>query len=238
MAAPPCSATQAWLAGTTLEASFTRHQGGSKLLHFVASEGYQAQTSECRASRRLYGFPPTRLVDVRSGGRAHAAPISHPRVGYLEGRDRLPKKTNEINGSGGGSGIRTHETLLTSTHFPGVRLRPLGHPSGPGRGLAAENRHRRPVRQPDADRRPNGPPRSSPARKNRGEPRHPAHRPGRAENGGPHSRPRLPMPAPSHHAEARNDRLVQLDAEAGRLGQHHLAVLHRRNAPDQLVAQR
>src|SRR5512137_2611213 len=29
--------------------------------------------------------------------------------------------------SGGESGIRTHDGLLTHTHFPGVRLRPLGH---------------------------------------------------------------------------------------------------------------
>jgi hypothetical protein len=28
---------------------------------------------------------------------------------------------------GGENGIRTHEPLLTVTHFPGVRLRPLGH---------------------------------------------------------------------------------------------------------------
>jgi hypothetical protein len=31
--------------------------------------------------------------------------------------------------SGGRGGIRTHDTLLEYTHFPGVRLRPLGHPS-------------------------------------------------------------------------------------------------------------
>jgi hypothetical protein len=31
-----------------------------------------------------------------------------------------------LNGRGG---IRTHGTLLTYTHFPGVRLKPLGHPS-------------------------------------------------------------------------------------------------------------
>ena len=30
--------------------------------------------------------------------------------------------------NGGGTGIRTPETLL-STRFPGVRLKPLGHPS-------------------------------------------------------------------------------------------------------------
>ena len=29
--------------------------------------------------------------------------------------------------NGGELGIRTLETLLGSTHFPGVRLRPLGH---------------------------------------------------------------------------------------------------------------
>jgi hypothetical protein len=28
---------------------------------------------------------------------------------------------------GGEGGIRTLDTLLTYTHFPGVRLRPLGH---------------------------------------------------------------------------------------------------------------
>jgi len=31
--------------------------------------------------------------------------------------------------SGGGDGIRTHDTLLTYTRFPIVRLQPLGHPS-------------------------------------------------------------------------------------------------------------
>jgi hypothetical protein len=35
-------------------------------------------------------------------------------------------KSLRHNGRGG---IRTHGTLLTYTHFPGVRLKPLGHPS-------------------------------------------------------------------------------------------------------------
>lgn len=35
--------------------------------------------------------------------------------------------------TGGQGGIRTLDTLLTYTHFPGARLRPLGHLSG-GRG--------------------------------------------------------------------------------------------------------
>ena len=29
--------------------------------------------------------------------------------------------------NGGESGIRTRDTLLEYTHFPGVRLKPLGH---------------------------------------------------------------------------------------------------------------
>ena len=32
-------------------------------------------------------------------------------------------------GKYGRGGIRTHVTLVMSTHFPGVRLQPLGHPS-------------------------------------------------------------------------------------------------------------
>ena len=44
-----------------------------------------------------------------------------------------PDLSNEINikegNNGGWGGIRTHDTLLTYTHFPGARLRPLGHPS-------------------------------------------------------------------------------------------------------------
>ena len=36
------------------------------------------------------------------------------------------RDNNLHNGRGG---IRTHGTLLTYTHFPGVRLKPLGHPS-------------------------------------------------------------------------------------------------------------
>ncbi len=35
-------------------------------------------------------------------------------------------------GIGGEGGIRTLDTLLTYTHFPGVLLQPLGHLSGKG----------------------------------------------------------------------------------------------------------
>src|SRR3569832_2269419 len=39
--------------------------------------------------------------------------------------------------TGGQGGIRTLERLLTVTHFPGVRLKPLGHLSGDPRGSHA-----------------------------------------------------------------------------------------------------
>jgi hypothetical protein len=48
-------------------------------------------------------------------------------------------------GTGGWGGIRTHDTLLTYTHFPGARLRPLGHPS-PDSG--ANPQRGRPYRRP------------------------------------------------------------------------------------------
>ncbi|VVT29423.1 hypothetical protein SPHINGO391_510113 [Sphingomonas aurantiaca] len=42
---------------------------------------------------------------------------------------RRPGKTGKNKGGGGAGGIRTLDTLLTYTHFPGERLRPLGHRS-------------------------------------------------------------------------------------------------------------
>lgn len=47
---------------------------------------------------------------------------------------RLPEKTGRTNC--GESGIRTHDTLLGYTHFPGAHLQPLGHFS-----LLAGERH-------------------------------------------------------------------------------------------------
>ncbi len=44
----------------------------------------------------------------------------------LREEETRPRKTN------GWGGIRTHETLLEPTRSPGVRLKPLGHPSNPG----------------------------------------------------------------------------------------------------------
>ena len=49
-------------------------------------------------------------------------------------RSQKESRSTWLSGSGirpssGRGGIRTHGTLLTYTHFPGVRLKPLGHPS-------------------------------------------------------------------------------------------------------------
>ena len=50
--------------------------------------------------------------------------------GILPKRGRIGRAEREVHfETGGWSGIRTHDTLLTYTHFPGARLRPLGHPS-------------------------------------------------------------------------------------------------------------
>ena len=60
--------------------------------------------------------------------------------GFRQWRWHLDEVYVKINGEmhylwravdqrGGAGGIRTHDTLLTYTHFPGVRLRPLGHRS-------------------------------------------------------------------------------------------------------------
>ena len=46
--------------------------------------------------------------------------------GDHKSREAQRPKSLRLNGRGG---IRTHGTLLTYTHFPGVRLKPLGHPS-------------------------------------------------------------------------------------------------------------
>src|SRR3546814_17231155 len=43
-----------------------------------------------------------------------------------------PARRQTMGVSGGAGGIRTLERLLTVTHFPGVRLRPLGHRSVAG----------------------------------------------------------------------------------------------------------
>ena len=59
--------------------------------------------------------------------------FSRNRAGRLWKNKRRKAKTRSECGflvSGGERGIRTLDTLLTYTHFPGVRLQPLSHLSG------------------------------------------------------------------------------------------------------------
>jgi hypothetical protein len=65
-----------------------------------------------------------------AGVRTYPIPFGRRIRGPIRGRStgRLQKAGNTAL-NGGWGGIRTHDTLLTYTHFPGARLRPLGHPS-------------------------------------------------------------------------------------------------------------
>jgi hypothetical protein len=49
------------------------------------------------------------------------------RIHYLLASGEILSNELLINRWCGENGIRTHEPLLAITHFPGVRLRPLGH---------------------------------------------------------------------------------------------------------------
>ena len=74
------------------------------------------------------GAPPLRGdVQIRSANLSN-------RTGLIESPAR-PDENGPARGpfsSGGEGGIRTLDTLLTYTHFPGVRLQPLGHLSRKG----------------------------------------------------------------------------------------------------------
>ena len=78
------------------------------------------------------------LAAPRPFGRARCSSaeergLSEPAWGRTRPSSHLSKQAHEgpVLINGGWGGIRTHDTLLTYTHFPGVRLRPLGHPSSP-----------------------------------------------------------------------------------------------------------
>ena len=80
-----------------------------------------------------YGNPPPHTVCcIASLYRTCEDAI--PRLCHFT-RARLERKKNHLEqggflGGGGERGIRTPDTLLTYTHFPGVRIRPLCHLSG------------------------------------------------------------------------------------------------------------
>ncbi len=60
----------------------------------------------------------------------HTARTSLPAARIVPANRIVRPELASIDRIGGGAGgIRTHDTLLTYTHFPGERLRPLGHRS-------------------------------------------------------------------------------------------------------------
>src|SRR5262245_43360778 len=54
---------------------------------------------------------------------------------------RTTKNQTKSPYTGGEDGIRTHDTVLPYTHFPGVRLQPLGHLSSCAPFQAAREAH-------------------------------------------------------------------------------------------------
>ena len=79
---------------------------------------WQLQVGRSRSLRTIDRL--TRDRDIRAC-RADAIEVY-----TLDAAGRTRTIRNSYNGRGG---IRTHGTLLTYTHFPGVRLKPLGHSS-------------------------------------------------------------------------------------------------------------
>lgn len=77
---------------------------------------------------RLLPSGPDRVHSLSSRGDRHGPPLNS---GKLRGKQRIKCMTGLE--SGGEEGIRTLDTLLTYTHFPGVLLQPLGHLSGKAR---------------------------------------------------------------------------------------------------------
>ena len=84
--------------------------------------GQRAARNSCHVAchSRLRAHARRTIVETRStrSGHANCPQEIHILIGNFR-----------IGCSDGRCGIRTHGTLLTYTHFPGVRLKPLGHPS-------------------------------------------------------------------------------------------------------------
>ena len=109
--------------------------GRQTAMHRPPERTFSAKKSPCttgpqRRSRRCTGQPRPRCVsacDVDAELRENGA-VERPLV--LR-RSILKTRQYQCLRNGGGSGIRTHEALAAPTRSPGVRLRPLGHPSSP-----------------------------------------------------------------------------------------------------------
>jgi hypothetical protein len=87
-------------------------------MHSVVTGMFQQRSSrESGAELRIFGSHLT-LCSTELNAREFA-----PLFG------KFSNVSNMLRLGGGAGGIRTLDTLLTYTHFPGERLRPLGHRS-------------------------------------------------------------------------------------------------------------
>ncbi len=103
-------------------------------------------------TRGTVAFPPLRLVGVigtvsamevqlrQTTWQPRATLPKAPPARSIENADSRTHppsaRYTTLDFDGGQGGIRTRETLLTFTHFPGVRLQPLGHLSAEGSRFA------------------------------------------------------------------------------------------------------
>ncbi len=116
--------------GSNPDSSGARHAKGATRAPLLESGG------EGGITRRCAPRPSGRRLRRRSG--AAARHPSNPAFSCIEGSNPDSSGARHAKGatwtplleSGGEGGIRTLDTGLPYTHFPGVRLRPLGHLSG------------------------------------------------------------------------------------------------------------
>ena len=124
----PCFARRRCCAYPSLRCELT---GGLRIFSQINTIAYDLRTKSAKSTgserigtrRAFFGLFPPWPVN-RSTPKTPGILPNSGGIGRAERADHFE--------TGGWSGIRTHDTLLTYTHFPGARLRPLGHPSATG----------------------------------------------------------------------------------------------------------
>ena len=132
-----------WFSGHLRRAK-VRHRGPNQCRHTFASQMLSNYVSMEWVARQL-GHTDTTMVKKHYGrwiqkGTPNMAGQVSEMLGYKADRSGLENAYSAPNTKkaltflyksglyiGGERGIRTLDTLLTYTHFPGVRLQPLGH---------------------------------------------------------------------------------------------------------------
>ena len=107
---------------TANHATFPPHE----ILAFPTAYNLRTKSSKSIGSERI--GPQREILGLFPPWPVNRSTTKPP--GILPFRGGIGRAEREVHfETGGWSGIRTHDTLLTYTHFPGARLRPLGHPS-------------------------------------------------------------------------------------------------------------